>query len=49
MKPEGKREAQLDNLGQPREARLREWRENDASDELVIPMIPRGQVKARPS
>ncbi len=49
MKPEGKREAQPNNLGQPREARLREWRENEASDELVISRIPRGQEKARPS
>jgi len=47
MKPEGKREAQPDNLGQPREARLREWREADAGDELVIPRIFRGQQKAR--
>jgi len=49
MKPEGKREAQPDNLGKPREARLREWRENDASVELVIPRIQRGQQKSRPS
>ena len=49
MKPEGKREAQPDNLGELREARLREWWENDASDELVIPRIQRGQQKARPS
>jgi len=45
MKPEGKREAQPENLGQPREVRLREWRENNASDELVIPKISRGQQK----
>ena len=49
MKPEGKREAQPDNLGEPKEARLREWKENDAGDELVIPRIPRGQPKVRPS
>ena len=45
MKPEGKREAQPDKLGQPREVRLREWRENDASDELAISRIQRGQRK----
>ena len=49
MKPEGKRKAQPDNLGELREARLREWKENEAGDELVIPRIPRGQEKARPS
>jgi hypothetical protein len=47
MKPEGKRKAQPENLGELREARLREWKENDAGDELVIPRIQHGQPKVR--
>jgi len=47
MKPEGKREAQPNNLGKPRESRLCEWMENDASDELAIQRIRLGKQKCR--